>query len=611
MRGIKYKERYKVVSMIFILIVVVYILRFFSLQIVEDKYKKGAASNAFLNKTVYPPRGMIYDRNGLLLVYNKPAYDITFIHREIQNLDTVTFCRDLKITRTEFEEKMALIKNRRKNPGYSSLTPQLFMSQIEGKDIAVIQQALYRYRGFYIQARSLRQYTYNAGAHVLGSIGEVSNRDIKKDDYYQRGDYSGRDGLEYTYEKDLRGEKGVEVFLRDARGRIKGRYEDGRKDISAKAGKNLKTTLDIQLQMIGEELLRGKLGSIVAIEPKTGEILAMVSNPTYNPSILVGKSRSKGYGVLLKDPLKPLLNRATQAEYSPGSTFKTYQAAVALQLGAIVPNSHFFCNGYDSQPIRCTHYHGSSISLYDAIEQSCNPYFWSTFKRVLEKNGYGEKNENFKKNYNNWRKLIMRFGFGQRFKESDIFHQNDGNIPTTKFYDRHYGKRHWKALTVRSLAIGQGEILVTPLQLANATCVIANRGYYITPHLNKADSMLQNKNSVGVEERYFDEVDKGMWQVNKYGTGSAYAVPNMESCGKTGTVDNSRGKPHSLYIGYAPRENPKIAIAVVVENAGFGSLWAAPIANFMMEYYLKGEFTNPEVVQSFSKRRTNGKVKRY
>ncbi len=610
MGRVKYKERRKVVSMIFILVVIIYIFRFFSLQIIEDKYKKRAESNALLNKTVYPPRGMIYDRNGLLLVYNKPAYDIKFINREIQNLDTLAFCNDLKITREEFEEKMAYIKNRRKNPGYSSLTPQLFMGQIESKDIAVIQQALYRYRGFYIQTRSLRQYTYNAGAHVLGSIGEVSNRDIRKDNYYQRGDYSGRDGLEYTYEKDLRGEKGVKVFLRDARGRIKGKYKNGEKDIPAKTGKNLKTTLDIQLQLLGEKLLNGKLGSIVAIEPKTGEILAMVSNPTYNPSLLVGKSRPKGYQMLLKDPFKPLLNRATQAEYSPGSTFKTYQSAIALQLGAILPQTHFYCNGYESQPIRCTHYHGSSISLYNAIEQSCNPYFWSTFKRILEKDGYGEKNENFKNNYNDWRKLVMKFGFGQRFKDSDIPHQNDGNIPTTKFYDRHYGKRHWKALTVRSLAIGQGEILVTPLQLANATCIIANRGYYVTPHLNKNKS-IKNKITTGIEAHYFDEVDKGMWQVNKYGTGSAYAIPNMESCGKTGTVDNSRGKPHSLYIGYAPRKNPQIAIAVVIENAGFGSLWAAPIANFMMEYYLRREFTNPEIVESFSKQKTNGKVKRY
>ncbi len=610
MRNKRYKKRYQVISMIFILVVIIYIFRFFSLQIVEDKYKKGAESNALLNRTVYPPRGMIYDRNGLLLVYNKPAYDITFINKEIHNLDTLAFCHDLKITRAEFEQKMAYIKNRRKNPGYSSLTPQLFMSQIESKDIAVIQQGLYRYHGFDIQTRSLRQYTYNAGAHVLGSIGEVSNKDIKRDDYYQRGDYAGRDGLEYTYEKELRGKKGVEIFLRDARGRIKGKYKNGKKDIPAQTGKNIKTTLDIKLQILGEKLLNRKLGSIVAIEPKTGEILAMVSNPTYNPSLLVGKSRSNGYRMLLKDPFKPLLNRATQAEYSPGSTFKTYQSAIALQLGAITPQTHFYCNGYESQPIRCTHYHGSNISLYNAIEQSCNPYFWNTFKRVLEKDGYGEKNENFKKNYNNWRELIMKFGFGRRFKESDIPHQSDGNIPTTRFYDKHYGKRYWKALTVRSLAIGQGEVLVTPLQLANATCIIANRGYYITPHLNKADSIKTQKN-IGIEPRYFDSIDKGMWQVNKYGTASFYAIPNIESCGKTGTVDNNRGKPHSLYIGYAPRENPQIAIAVVIENAGFGSSWAAPIANFMMEYYLKREFTNPEIVEYFSKQITNDKVKRY
>ncbi len=611
MNPIRYKTRSMVISWIFIVVVVIYIFRFLSLQLIDDKYKQRAASNAFLNKTIYPPRGMIYDRNGLLLVYNKPAYDITFIHQEIENLDTLAFCRDLKITRKDFEEKMANIKNRSKNPGYSSITPQLFMTQIEGKDIAIIQQSLYRYRGFYVQTRNLRQYTYNAAAHVLGSIGEVSHRDILRDNYYQQGDYAGKDGLEYTYEEELRGKKGVEVFLRDARGRIQGRCENGAKDISARAGKNLTTTLDIDLQMVGEKLLQGKLGSIVAIEPQTGEILAMVSNPAYNPAILVGKNRAKGYHILLKDPLKPLINRAIQAQYSPGSTFKTYQSAIALQMGAITPTTHFYCNGVESNPIRCTHYHGSSISLFNALEQSCNPYFWSTFKRILEKGGYGERNENFKKNYNEWRELAMKFGFGKRFENSDLFHQNRGNMPTTNFYDHHYGKRHWKALTVRSLAIGQGEILVTPLQLANATCVIANKGYYITPHLNKSDLIAFDRNSVGIDKEHFYVVDRGMWQVNKYGTGSAYAIPNMESCGKTGTVDNSGGKPHSLYVGYAPRENPQIAIAVVVENAGFGSTWAAPIANFMMEYYLRRKVTHREEFERMSKRITNGKVKTY
>ncbi len=607
----RYKERSKILSIVFILVVMVYIFRLLYLQVFDDRYKKGADSNAFFHKTIYPPRGMIYDRNNSLLVFNKPAYDITFINSEIDNLDTLALCKDLKITLDEFKQRMKDVKNRRKNRGYSPLTPQLFMTQISGEDIAIIQQSLYRYKGFYIQKRSLRQYRYDAGAHVLGSIGEVSSRDIKKDNYYKQGDYSGRNGLEYTYEKYLRGEKGVEIFLRDARGRIKGRYEDGENDKICRAGKNLKITLDIQLQILGEKLLNGKVGSVVAIEPKTGEILAMVSNPTYNPTLLVGRNRSKGYKMLLNDPLKPLLNRAVQAEYSPGSTFKTIQASVALQSQSINANTYFYCNGPNSRPIRCTHFHGSAINLFSAIEQSCNPFFWNTFKRTIERYGYGNDYEDFKKGYNSWRKLMLNFGFSQRFKNTDIFQQNDGSIPSVKLFDRIYGKKGWIALTVRSLSIGQGEVLVTPLQLANATCVIANRGYYITPHLNKTDSLLENRHDVGIEKEHFDLVDKGMWQVTKYGTGRHFQIPSVESCGKTGTVDNSRGKPHSLYIGYAPRENPKIAIAVVVENAGFGSTWACPIASYMMEYYLNKELLNPEKIEIFSKRITNDKVKKY
>jgi len=322
----KLRNRGTVITIIMTVVVIIYILRLFSLQIIETKYKRFADSNAFLNKTIYPPRGLIYDRNDSLLVYNKPAYDITFINREIQGLDTVTFCSDLNITVDFYKEKMKEVKDRDKNPGYSSFTPQVFMTQLDIRDIANIQQSMYKYPGFYIQTRTLREYRYNAGAHVLGSIGEVSPKKMEEDDYYKRGDFAGRDGIEYTYEKVLRGEKGVEIILRDARGRLKGRYENGDKDIAPKAGKNLKLTLDIQIQLLAEQLLAGKVGSVVAIEPKTGEILALVSNPTFNPSLLVGRERSKNYNLLVNDPTKPLMNRATQAQYSPGSTFKPFQA---------------------------------------------------------------------------------------------------------------------------------------------------------------------------------------------------------------------------------------------------------------------------------------------
>jgi penicillin-binding protein 2 len=449
------------------------------------------------------------------------------------------------------------------------------------------------------------------GGHVLGSIGEVTPKMLENDNYYSPGDYAGRDGLEFTYEKDLRGEKGKEVLLRDARGRIKGKYENGAKDIAPKAGKNLKTTLDIQLQILGEKLLSNKVGSVVAIEPSTGEILAMVSNPTFNPAILVGRQRSENYLLLVKDPLKPLMNRATQAQYSPGSTFKSFQALAALELGGITPQTRFYCSGQASQPIRCTHSHGSPVSLLNAIEQSCNPYFWHTFRSTVEKNGYGTKNENFKTSYNAWRDMIMGFGFGKKYEDTDIYQQSRGNIPSTDFYNRYFGETGWRAMTIRSLSIGQGEILVTPLQLANAISAIANRGYFITPHLNKADSMLTHRHETHIKKEYYDIVDEGMWRVSEFGTGRHYKIPGIVSCGKTGTVQNNRGKDHAFYIGYAPRENPKIVIAVVVENAGFGATWAAPIASLMMEQYLTKKSTRAELIEDFSKRVTNSNAKKY
>jgi len=374
-----------VIAIIISAVIGLYILQLFSIQIIESKYKDGADSNAFLKKTQFPPRGLIYDRNHTLLVYNKPAYDIALIMREIRNLDTLAFCKALNITKEDFIERIADVKDRRKNVGYSSYTPQLFMTQLGIEDIATIQQSMYKFPGFYIQNRTLREYAYPIAAHLFGSIGEVSPRKIEADNYYKQGDYAGRDGIEKTYEKQLRGEKGVEILLRDAKGRIKGKYEDGKNDIAPKAGQNLMLSIDAQLQILGERLLKGKMGSVVAIEPSTGEILSMVSSPAYNPSILVGRQRSKNYNELLKDPLKPLYNRATQAQYSPGSSFKPIQALVLQQMGGISESTIFACNGPSSSPIKCTHHHGSPVSLLSAIEQSCNPYFWNAFKVTIEK----------------------------------------------------------------------------------------------------------------------------------------------------------------------------------------------------------------------------------
>ena len=569
-----YRRRY-VISGIAIVVVLVYIIRLFYLQIIDQSTKDQADNNALVKQTIYPSRGLIYDRNGELLVFNQPIYEITMVMREMgKDWDTTAFCQCLQISRTEFDERIAEIKDKKKNRGYSRWTPQVFMSQLKKEDIATLQESKFFFPGIQIQKRTLRDYTYKAAAHVLGSVGEVNQNDIDRDAYYARGDYSGRDGLERTYEQQLRGEKGVEVLMRDSRGRMQGSYQNGALDKTAKAGTDLYTTLDIQLQLLAEELLAGKIGSAVAIEPKTGEILALVSNPSWNPKVLVGKERSKNYNQLLKDPTKPLMNRATQATYPPGSTFKTIQALVCLEQGAITPNTLYPCSGPQSTPIKCTHHHGSPVALDKAIEQSCNPYFWCAYRDLLQKDGYGKDNADFRHRYELWRDAVMEFGLGQRFKDTDLSEQSAGKVPNIKEYDRTYGPTGWKAITIRSLSIGQGEILVTPLQLANQAATIANEGYFITPHLNKNDSMLTHRHEIGIKQKWFAEVKEGMHRVMQYGTGRWYPIEGISQAGKTGTAQNPHGKDHAIFIGFAPVEDPQIAVAVVVENAGYGATWA-------------------------------------
>ncbi len=608
-----YRRRY-VISGIAIGIVLVYIIRLFYLQIIDQSTKDQADNNALVKQTIFPSRGLIYDRNGELLVFNQPIYEVTLTMYDMKKdkqWDTTAFCQCLHITRAEFDERISEIKDRRKNRGYSRHTPQVFMSQLKKEDIATLQEFQSMFPGVHIQKRTLRDYTYKAAAHVLGSVGEVSQKDIDRDDYYARGDYSGRDGLERTYEKQLRGEKGVQVLMRDSRGRMQGSYKDGELDRTAKAGTDLYTTLDIQLQLLAEELLSGKIGSAVAIEPKTGEILALASNPGWNPKVLVGKERSKNYNLLLNDPTKPLMNRATQATYSPGSTFKTIQTLVCLHEKGITPNTVYPCSGPGSSPIKCTHHHGSPVTLENAIEQSCNPYFWCAFRDVLQKDGYGKDNEDFKKRYEIWRNDVMSFGLGQRFTDTDLSEQAAGSIPSVKQYDRAYGKEGWKAMTIRSLSIGQGEILVTPLQLANQAAIIANNGYYISPHLNKNDSMLSHRHELDIEQEYFDILKVGMHRVMVHGTGRHYAVDSLHMAGKTGTVQNPHGRDHAIFIGFAPVEDPKIAVAVVIENAGFGATWACPVASMMIEQYLTGEVKRKDLRKRIGESVLNASVKKW
>ena len=606
-----YRRRY-VISGIAIVVVLVYIIRLFYLQIIDQSTKDQADNNALVKQTIYPSRGLIYDRNGELLVFNQPIYEITMVMREMgKDWDTTAFCQCLQISRTEFDERIAEIKDKKKNRGYSRWTPQVFMSQLKKEDIATLQESKFLFPGIQIQKRTLRDYTYKAAAHVLGSVGEVNQNDIDRDAYYARGDYSGRDGLERTYEQQLRGEKGVEVLMRDSRGRMQGSYQNGALDKTAKAGTDLYTTLDIQLQLLAEELLAGKIGSAVAIEPKTGEILALVSNPSWNPKVLVGKERSKNYNQLRKDPTKPLMNRATQATYPPGSTFKTIQALVCLEQGAITPNTLYPCSGPQSTPIKCTHHHGSPVALDKAIEQSCNPYFWCAYRDLLQKDGYGKDNADFRHRYELWRDAVMEFGLGQRFKDTDLSEQSAGKVPNIKEYDRTYGPTGWKAITIRSLSIGQGEILVTPLQLANQAATIANEGYFITPHLNKNDSMLTHRHEIGIKQKWFAEVKEGMHRVMQYGTGRWYPIEGISQAGKTGTAQNPHGKDHAIFIGFAPVEDPQIAVAVVVENAGYGATWACPVASMMMEQYLTGQVQRKDLRKKISSAVLNESVKKW
>ncbi|NDW13840.1 penicillin-binding protein 2 [Bacteroides sp. 214] len=589
------EKRKYVIGAIALIIVLLYTFRLYDLQILSDNYKNSADSNAFLKKTQYPARGSIYDRNGNLLVFNQPAYDISIIPREIANLDTLDLCNTLRITPEYFVKRMADMRDRRLNPGYSRYTHQVFMTQLSAEEIGIFQEKLFKYPGFYINRRTVRQYSFNSAAHMLGDIGEVSKKEIEADEYYVSGDYIGKLGLERSYEKFLRGEKGVEVLLRDAHGRIQGRYMDGAEDIKPVAGKNLITGLDIELQLLAEKLLQNKLGSVVAIEPSTGEILCMVSAPSYDPSIMVGRQRGANHLELSKDPKKPLFNRALMSATPPGSTFKTAQGLIFLQEDIIDVNTTFPChNGFvypGARRVGC-HPHGSPIPFIPSLSTSCNAYYcWGFLRMINNKTKYGTPD----KALNKWRDYMVNMGFGYPLGV-DIPGEKRGLIPNGNYYDDIY-KGRWNAFTIMSLAIGQGEVLLTPIQIANLAATIGNRGHFITPHLVKEvendtlASVYTTKRYTGVDTQYYDYVVEGMRGAvigSPYGSTCRGAnIPGIEVCGKTGTAQN-RGKDHSIFMGFAPMENPKIAICVYIENGGFGATWAVPTGALLIEQYLNG-----------------------
>lgn len=585
----RYEKRKFVIVGIVLTIVFVFIGRLFSLQILNDDYKKHADSNAFLDKTIYPSRGVMYDRNGRLLVSNQPAYDVMVCMRNVKDLDTLTFCQSLGITREFFDKRMADIKNRRLNPGYSSYTNQLFLGQLTAEDFAMFQEQLYKFSGFSIQRRTIRQYEYPMAGHLFGDLGEVSKNDIAKDKYYVRGDFIGKQGIESYYEKQLRGEKGKEVLLRDAYGRIKGKYMDGDMDIAPVAGKNLTLGLDIELQALAERLLQNKIGSVVAIEPSTGEVLCMASSPTFDPQMLVGRKRGENHRLLSQDKQKPLLNRAIMGTYPPGSTFKTSQALTYLQEGIITPETQFPCAlgfRFKGLHVGC-HAHSSPIALIPSLATSCNSYYcWGLYRMIGD-----EQYESPQAALTRWKDHMVAMGFGYRLG-IDLPGEARGFIPNAAFYDKWYGKR-WNGLTIISISIGQGEVTLTPLQIANLGATIANRGYYITPHIVKEvqgeslDSLYRTPKYTMVEKKHYETVIQGMREAVLNGTCGAANLPDIEVCGKTGTAQN-RGKDHSAFMGFAPMNDPKIAVAVYVENGGFGAVYGVPIGALIMEQYLTG-----------------------
>lgn len=579
-----------VVAGIFTAVILIFLTRLFYVQVLEDSYTVSANNNVLRYMIDYPARGMIYDRKGKILAFNQAVYDLMVIPRQVKDLDTNEFCSLLGIPKEDFIIKMG------KARVFSRVKSSIFEKQISAENYATFQEKLYKFHGFYVQPRTLRKYPNNTAAHVLGYIGEVNDDLIAKNPYYRQGDYIGISGVEQSYEGELRGRRGVRIVMVDVFNREKGSYKNGEYDTVAVAGANLVSSLDADLQTYGEQLLANKVGSLVAIEPRTGEILAMISSPSYDPNLLVGRVRSKNYGALLNDPLKPLFNRAMQAYYPPGSTFKLTNALASLQEGIITPNTsypHSFSVG--SHTVHC-HSH-PPIALEGAIQYSCNPYFCNTFRLFIDNKKFADSETG----YNTWRNYQLSFGIGNKIGV-DMPHELKGLIPTTAFYDKVYGRHHWKASTIYSLGIGQGELGITPMQMANIICIIANKGYYYTPHIIKKIAGKAN-NSRSLDERHytkispenFEIIHNGMQKVVEAGTARIAKFRDVIVCGKTGTAQNPHGKDHSLFVGFAPRENPRIAIAVMVENAGFGATWAAPIASLMMEKYMYDSISRPDL----------------
>ena len=569
------------------------IIRLFSIQIIEDKYKMDAENNSMVYSTIYPTRGIINDRNGNILVGNKVAYDLLVTPREVEEFDTVTFCQVLDVPIEFIREKMDEYRKNRRKIGYQSV---VMLKQIEPERYMRFAEVAYKFPGFRGQARSIRDYPFNAGGNLLGYVSEVNQRYIEQHPgEYRSGDYAGQTGIEAAREKELRGEKGYNIYLRNSKNRIESRYKDGELDKEAVPGDDIMTTIDAELQHYGQMLMANKVGSLVAIEPSTGEILTMVSSPGIDVEQLANIGQH--YKDIVTDPYKPMFNRAVQAPYPPGSVFKLVNGLIGLQEGVLTPETMYPCSmGYHfgRNKLGC-HAHKSPINFEESIMMSCNAYYCYVLRNLLENKKYSSIDEAMDK----WNEYVKSFGFGQKLG-SDFPSELGGFIPDSKYYNKVYRKGGWKATTVISLSIGQGEIGTTPLHMANLCATIANRGFYYIPHIIKdsenvtIDDKYKERKYTMVDTSHFHKVVGGMYRAvnsgfGSGGTASIAAVEGLDICGKTGTAQNPHGYDHSVFICFAPRDNPKIAVAAYVENGGFGATWAAPIASLLTEMYLTRE----------------------
>lgn len=591
-------DRKIIIGGFFCLIALIYICRLFYIQLVDDKYKIDAQNNAFRYLTEYPVRGFIYDRNGKLLVYNEPSYDLVVIPRETKGCDTASLCDVLEITKEEYLRRIKKASQAPNSPRKQSV----FEKQMSARTYAALQEKIYRYKGFFVEKRTVRKYPKPIAAHLLGYVGEISKERAEKNPYYREGDYIGISGIERGYEEALRGKKGVQIAITDVHNKIIGSYMNGKYDTLAIQGKPLYCTIDRELQEYGEKLMLGKKGAIVGIEPSTGEIICLISAPTYDPNSLVGgKERNKSFSRLYQDSTLPLFNRALTAMYPPGSTFKLIDALIAQNDGVIQESTVFPCHGgYPPMGGHPKCHNHPAMDLPGSIKTSCNSYYSYTFCRIVDQAKYPK----FEDGYNHWRDAVRSFGPGTKLG-TDLPYDKPGNVPSVEYYNKIFGKNHWRSNTVVSLGIGQAELLLVPFQMANVVATIANKGFYYTPHCIKGvgnekylDPRFKEKHLTAVQnEAFYDIVHDGMQGCleGAYGTAGASRIKGITMCGKTGTAENPHGEDHAVFLAFAPRENPKIAMVCFIENAGFGGTWSAPIVSLMVEKYLTGKVTRPEM----------------